>query len=231
MTRLRPLLMLVALLLAAVAALTGGVAVRSAAHADSPAPTVVPAPSVPPDSSDVGAAIVATMDDEDDDAPQTIPADELLAPDGTLRLDGAVTGVVDLSGWHVTLDPELGPVFHPQSLTWEHLGTRPGALNNAVLAVAVSGTDVYVGGVFTDAGGNPNADRIARWDGSAWQALGGGLNDTVFAIAVSGSDRVCRRLLHRCRRQPERRPHRALGRQCVAGARQWTQQRRPTPSP
>jgi hypothetical protein len=43
----------------------------------------------------------------------------------------------------------------------------------------VSGSDVYVGGVFTDAGGNPNADRIARWDGSAWQALGGGLNNAV----------------------------------------------------
>jgi hypothetical protein len=264
------------------------------------------------------------MDDEDDDAPQTIPADELLAPDGTLRLDGAVAGAVDLSGWHVTLDPELGPVFHPQSFTWEHLGTRPGALNNAVLAVAVSGSDVYVGGGFTDAGGNPNADyiarwdgsawqalgnglnswvsalavsgtnvyiggfftdaggnpnadyiarwdgsawqalggglndavravavsgsdvyvggdftdaggnpnadRIARWDGSAWQALGNGLNNTVFAVAVSGSERVCRRRLHRCRRQPERRPHRPLGRQCVAGARQWTQRHRSTPS-
>ena len=128
------------------------------------------------------------MDDEDDDAPQTIPADELLAPDGTLRLDGAVTGVVDLSGWHVTLDPEIGPVFHPQSFTWEHLGTRPGALNNAVYAVAVSGSDVYVGGGFTDAGGNPNADRIARWDGSAWQALGSGLNSSVSAIAVSGTN-------------------------------------------
>jgi len=188
MARIRIVHLLVALLLGAVAAPIGGGAVRSAAHADSLPPTVVPAPSVPPDSSDVGAAIVATMDDEDDGAPQTIPADELLAPDGTLRLDGAVTGAVDLSGWHVTLDPELGPVFHPQSFTWEHLGTRPGALNDTVSAVAVSGSNVYVGGAFTDAGGNSNADRIARWDGSAWQALGNGLNGTVLAVAVSGSN-------------------------------------------
>ena len=126
------------------------------------------------------------MDDEDDGAPQTTPPDAWIAPDGALRLDGGFTGVVDLSGWHVTLDPERGPVFHPQSLTWDHLGTRPGAINRQVSAIAVSGTDLYVGGFFTDAGGNPNADRIARWDGSQWQALGGGLSSSVFAIAVSG---------------------------------------------
>jgi len=155
-----------------------------------PAPAV-PAPSVPPDPSDSGAAIVATTDDEEDDAPQTIPAGELLAPDGTLRLDGAVTGAVDLSGWHVTLDPTHGPVFHPQTLTytWENLGTGgPGAVNNPVRAIAISGTDVYVGGNFTDAGGVSGARYVARWDGSQWHALGSGVNRPVYAIAVSGSD-------------------------------------------
>lgn len=29
-------------------------------------------------------------------------------------------------------------------------------------AIAISGNDVYTGGVFDDAGGNPNADDIAR---------------------------------------------------------------------
>jgi|GEM_PF-4082310 len=239
MARIRIIRLLAALLLGAVAAPTGGAAVRSAAHADSLPPTVVPAPSVPPDSSAIGAAIGATMDDEEDDASQTTPPDALIAPDGTLRLDGAFTGAVDLSGWHVTLDPERGPIFHPQSLTWDHLGTRPGAINNRVYAIAmsggnvyvggdftdaggdnagnyltrwngsafvsfgggpvaalndivsaiaVSGTNLYVGGFFTDAGGNPNADFVARWDGSAWQALGVGLNSSVFAIAVSGTD-------------------------------------------
>ena len=61
-------------------------------------------------------------------------------------------------------------------------------MNGTVNAIAVSGTDLYVGGAFTDAGGAPNADYIARWDGSAWQALGGGLNRSVFAIVVSGTD-------------------------------------------
>jgi hypothetical protein len=68
-------------------------------------------------------------------------------------------------------------------------GRRSAADSTALFdAVAVSGTNVYVGGVFTDAGGNPNADYIARWDGSAWHALGDGVNGTVNAIAVSGTD-------------------------------------------
>ncbi len=45
-----------------------------------------------------------------------------------------------------------------------------------------------MGGDFTDAGGDANADYIARWDGAAWHALGSGLNDTVYAIAVAGSN-------------------------------------------
>jgi len=35
-------------------------------------------------------------------------------------------------------------------------------VNGTVNAIAVSGTDLYVGGWFTDAGGNPNADGIGR---------------------------------------------------------------------
>ncbi|MBO9314103.1 MAG: hypothetical protein J7465_18065, partial [Chloroflexus sp.] len=69
---------------------------------------VAAALAVPPDSSDVGSDIVATTDDDEDDALQTIPADALLAPDGTLRLEGTFNGTVDLSGWHVTLNPERG---------------------------------------------------------------------------------------------------------------------------
>jgi hypothetical protein len=43
-------------------------------------------------------------------------------------------------------------------------------LNNAVFAIVLSGSDVYVyvGGFFSDAGGNTAADRIARWNGSTW---------------------------------------------------------------
>ena len=44
------------------------------------------------------------------------------------------------------------------------------------------------GGWFTDAGDVAAADHIAKWNGTAWSALGTGLNGIVKAIAVSGSD-------------------------------------------
>jgi hypothetical protein len=51
----------------------------------------------------------------------------------------------------------------------------------------VSGTDVYAAGWFNTAGGAP-VNRIARWNGSNWSALGSGVNNAPRAIAVSGTD-------------------------------------------
>ena len=59
-----------------------------------------------------------------------------------------------------------------------------------VSALAVSGSDLYAGGSFTTAGGNP-ATNVAKWNGSSWSALGSGLGGSfpsVSALAVSGSD-------------------------------------------
>ena len=42
----------------------------------------------------------------------------------------------------------------------------------------VNGSSLYVGGGFTQP-----ASRVARWDGSAWHALGAGLSDEVYALA------------------------------------------------
>ncbi|MDW8390560.1 MAG: hypothetical protein RMK84_10590 [Oscillochloridaceae bacterium] len=132
-------------------------------------------------------------------APAATPVETLLNPDGTLRLDGSFSGALDVSGWQVTLDPEQGPIFQSQSGAprWTNLGSMPdGALNNQVLALAVSGTDVYVGGSFTNVAGIPQADYVARWDTTTntWSALGGDANgaldfgSVVHALAVSGSN-------------------------------------------
>ena len=54
---------------------------------------------------------------------------------------------------------------------WTHLGNGAAAgtaLNGSVSALnADKPGDLYVGGNFTNAGGNPAADHIARWNGTA----------------------------------------------------------------
>jgi hypothetical protein len=74
--------------------------------------------------------------------------------------------------------------------SWSALG--PGLGGGAfpsigVVALAVSGSDVYAGGWFTTAGGSP-AKYIAKWDGSIWIPLGSGMNNAVWDLALSGSD-------------------------------------------
>jgi hypothetical protein len=76
--------------------------------------------------------------------------------------------------------------------SWSALdsGTNSVGLNNGVFALAVSGSTLYAGGVFTAAGGSA-ANYVAQWNGSSWSALGLGLNvginNYVLALAVSGS--------------------------------------------
>ena len=77
---------------------------------------------------------------------------------------------------------------------WDHLGDRgtPGSesLNLVASALEVTPGALYVGGKFTDAGGIANADRIATWNGSNWNAVSSSTeqitNGEVFAIAVAG---------------------------------------------
>jgi hypothetical protein len=68
--------------------------------------------------------------------------------------------------------------------SWSNLDS---GMSSPVLALAVSGSDVFAGGDFTAAGGGA-ANRIAKWNGSSWSALGSGMNNPVNALAVSGND-------------------------------------------
>jgi hypothetical protein len=60
-------------------------------------------------------------------------------------------------------------------------------MNSTVLALAVIGTDLYAGGDFQTSGG-VTADRIAKWNGSVWSALGTEMIGSVGALAVIGTD-------------------------------------------
>jgi hypothetical protein len=59
--------------------------------------------------------------------------------------------------------------------SWSALSSGVGG---PVAALAVSGSDLYVGAV----------SHIAKWNGRSWSALGSGMNNGVSALAVSGSD-------------------------------------------
>ena len=66
--------------------------------------------------------------------------------------------------------------------------TGPFAFSGAyVTTVFVDGTDVYIGGYFSHAGGVA-ANNIAKWNGSAWSPLGTGTTGDVNAIVKIGSD-------------------------------------------
>ncbi|HEY1016410.1 MAG TPA: hypothetical protein VGE07_27115 [Herpetosiphonaceae bacterium] len=74
-----------------------------------------------------------------------------------------------------------GPIERWDGMRWSAITPfLTGADNPALLGV---GGDLYLGGSFSFVAGSPN---LARWDGAAWQGIGGGVNGPVWAIAVDG---------------------------------------------
>lgn len=59
--------------------------------------------------------------------------------------------------------------------------------NSSVNVIVKSGSNIYVGGAFTDIGGLA-VNRIAKWDGTSWSALGTGLSGAVNAMVFIGTD-------------------------------------------
>jgi len=70
-----------------------------------------------------------------------------------------------------------------QATGWSFLGVNA-ALNGRVekMAFAPNG-DLYVGGQFTSANGVAGTARIARWNGTQWQSVGGGIDLNIGATA------------------------------------------------
>ncbi len=66
-------------------------------------------------------------------------------------------------------------------------GSYTSGTATAARAMLASGTNIYVGGNFTNAGGVA-AKGMARWDGTNWSALGTGLDATARALAMIGTD-------------------------------------------
>jgi hypothetical protein len=111
---------------------------------------------------------------------------------GTEGVVNAITvsdGAVYAGGIAVQGCPTCSGLAKWDGFGWSGLGTFKGN----VWAIAVSGSDVYVGGGFDLAWApippcTSGCQNIAKWNGSTWSALGTGMNSDVNAIAVSGSD-------------------------------------------
>lgn len=128
-------------------------------------------------------------------ASDTLSLHSVLNRDGTLNLKTGQRGSLNVQGWQVRLDPARGPLLTqavPSVNGWSALMNGVGG---DVFAVAIQGTVVYVGGSFTTIcgnstcnSGNVTANRIAKWDGVSWSAVGNGVNSDVEALVISGSD-------------------------------------------
>ncbi|MCB8990519.1 MAG: DUF11 domain-containing protein [Ardenticatenaceae bacterium] len=108
----------------------------------------------------------------------------LLWQGGNLYVGGAFTTAYNSSVSNVTANR----IALWDGSSWAMLG---GGLNGVVYALALDGTDLYVGGSFTQADG-VDANKVARWDGAVWSPLGAGsgvtgngLNEAVYALNLS----------------------------------------------
>jgi len=147
-------------------------------------------------------AVASCLAQINEPALRAIPAETLLKSDGTIDNNTGVSGAVDMQGWNVTLDSERGPVLtrdnsklaKPLASTWSALANNGlNTVSTSVRAFAVIGSDLYVGGQFSQTadGTVTNLNNIAKYNTSTntWSALGNnGLNSAVLVLLVIGSD-------------------------------------------
>ena len=114
---------------------------------------------------------------------------EIVNVDRLTAFDDGAGPALYVAGFYERIDNAIfNSVARWTGAGWEPLGSglRIDAWDpGQVFAVEVfddgSGPALYVGGFFATAGGQPAAN-VARWDGMAWQPLGGGTDGSVFAL-------------------------------------------------
>jgi uncharacterized delta-60 repeat protein len=114
---------------------------------------------------------------------KSIPARIAVLKNGTGQKNVIDITVNDADArYPLTIDPTVG------DQNWVSMGGYAGT-DSAIYAVATHGSDIYVGGQFSRAGGLV-ANNIAKWNGSAWMAMGAGVNSYVLALAVDSAGNV-----------------------------------------
>ena len=103
-----------------------------------------------------------------------------------LEVHSADRLAVTVADANATYPVRIDPTF--SDADWVTLNSGLPGANGTVNAIAMDGSgNVYVGGSFNVIG-TVSANNIAKWDGSAWSALGTGMDGGVSALAVSGTD-------------------------------------------
>ena len=94
-------------------------------------------------------------------------------------------GSVVAGGWFTQSAADVNHIARFDGTGWQPLGSGfgpSGQCSVESLCVLPNG-DLIAGGTFTSAGGAP-ANRVARWDGSAWRTLGAGVDGGVRSMVV-----------------------------------------------
>lgn len=113
----------------------------------------------------------------------------------------ASTNTPDASRWAAAVksssaggDPDADYVAVWDGVGWSALVGPGGGITSTVYdLVEDAAGNIYAVGDFSNAGGDPDADGVARWNGSSWSSLGGpgsGVYTTVRAVAVDDLGRV-----------------------------------------
>jgi hypothetical protein len=105
--------------------------------------------------------------------------DAIAAANGTVYVGGAFTSAGGVS---------VNRLAQWNGSSWSALGSGVSTTSGStplVSALLLQGSDLYVAGSFTNAGG-AYAAGLAKWDGSNWFSLGSGLYSTIFSTAGSG---------------------------------------------
>ena len=105
----------------------------------------------------------------------------------------ASEGVVYIGGAFTTIDGSARPRIAQWDIQSDTLGSAvsSGADDNSVLALAITPNgDVYIAGTFTSASSVANTLRIARYDGTSFNALSTGINNTVYALAADDNGNI-----------------------------------------
>jgi plastocyanin len=95
---------------------------------------------------------------------------------GVFTSAGGSTSAVSIARWD-------GEAWH--SIGAPPISTAAGAGVDAIAVDSATGK-IYVGGNFTDAGGNPNADFLAVWDGASWKSFCAPITANVKALRIIG---------------------------------------------